>query len=195
MLRAAFASVVTIVASTVVLGFAYSALMTGVGAVAFPHQTAGSLIERGGKVVGSSLAAQAFTSLRYFHERPSATSPAYNAAGTTFSNLGPTNPALRKLVAANARAVLKLEGPYNPGLTIHDIPVDAVVPSGSGIDPEISLAYAQLQARRVAAVRHLSLATVDTLIQKNTAGRTLGFLGEPGVNVLELNLALDRTSH
>jgi K+-transporting ATPase ATPase C chain len=192
MLRAAIASVAMIVVSTVVLGFAYPALMTGVGVVAFPHQAAASLVERNGQVVGSSLAAQAFTAPDYFHERPSATSPAYNAAGTTFSNLGPTNPALRKLVAANAEAILKLEGPYNPGLTIHDIPVDAVVPSGSGIDPEISLAYAQLQAHRVAAVRRLRLATVETLIRENTWGRTLGFFGEPGVNVLELNLALDR---
>jgi K+-transporting ATPase ATPase C chain len=191
-LRAALASVVMIVVSTVVLGFAYPALMTGVGAVAFPHQAAGSLIERNGKVVGSSLAAQAFTSPRYFHERPSATTPAYNAAGTTFSNLGPTSAVLKRLVAANAKAILRIEGPYNPGLTIHVIPVDAVVPSGSGIDPEISLAYAQLQARRVASVRHLPLATVQQLIRENTAGRTLGFLGEPGVNVLELNLALDR---
>ena len=194
MLRALLASVVAIVAATVVFGFGYPALMTGIGAVAFPHQAAGSLIERDGRVVGSSLAAQAFTSPRYFHERPSATSPAYNAAGTTFSNLGPTNPALRKLIAANAAAILKLERPYSPGLTIHQIPVDAVVPSGSGIDPEISLAYARLQALRVAAVRHLSLTTVDRLIGQNTAGRTLGFLGEPGVNVLELNLALDRVT-
>jgi potassium-transporting ATPase KdpC subunit len=193
MLRAAFASVVAIVFSTLVLGFAYPALVTGVGAVAFHHQAAGSLVERNGTVVGSSLAAQAFTSPRYFHERPSATSPAYNAAGTTFSNLGPTNQALAKLVHANAAAVLALEGPYNPGLTIHGIPVDAVVPSGSGIDPEISLAYAQLQAPRVASFRHLPLSTVESLIGQYTRGRTLGFLGEPGVNVLELNLALDRT--
>ena len=192
MLRAALASAVMIVVSTVALGFAYPALMTGVGALAFPHQTAGSLIDRNGKVVGSSLAAQAFTSPRYFHERPSATSPAYNAAGTTFSNLGPTSAALRELVASNARAILSLEGPYNPGLTIHNIPVDAVVPSGSGIDPEISLAYAQLQARRVASTRDLPLTTVEQLIRENTWGRTLGFLGEPGVNVLELNVALDR---
>jgi K+-transporting ATPase ATPase C chain len=194
MLRAALASVVMIVVSTVVLGFAYPALVTGVGAVAFPHQTSGSLIVRNGQVVGSSLAAQAFTSPRYFHERPSATAPAYNAAGTAFSNLGPTSPALKKLVAANAKAILALERPYNPGLTIHDIPVDAVVPSGSGIDPEISLAYAQLQSARIASVRNLPLATVQQLIRENTQGRTLGFLGEPGVNVLELNLALDRVS-
>ena len=92
------------------------------------------------------------------------------------------------------QAILKLEGPYNPGLTVHDIPVDAVVTSASGIDPEISPAYAQLQARRVAAVRHLPLATVQKLISQHTVGRWIGIFGEPGVNVLELNLALDKES-
>lgn len=190
-MRAALASVVAVVLFTAVLGFGYPALMTGVAALAFNGKANGSLIERNGKVVGSALAAQAFTSPRYFHERPSATTPPYNAAGTTFSNLGPTNPALAKLVARNAQAIVRLERPYNPGLTIHQIPVDAVVPSGSGIDPDISPAYARLQARRIAAVRHLPLATVQRLIAENTAGRALGFLGEPGVNVLKLNLALD----
>ena len=192
MLRALAASVVAIVVFTVVLGFGYPALMTGFAQVAFPNQANGSLIVRDGKVVGSSLAAQEFTSPSYFHERPSATSPAYNAAFTTFSNLGPTSAVLAKLVRTNAHAILKLETPYNPGLTIHDIPVDAVVPSGSGIDPDITLAYAALQSRRVAAVRNLPLATVQQLIEQNTDGRTFGFLGEPGVNVLELNLALDK---
>ena len=191
MLRALLASVVAIVVFTVVLGFGYPALMTGVAQVTMSHQANGSLIERNGQVVGSSLAAQNFTSPKYFHERPSATTPPYNAGFTTFSNLGPTNPALAKLVKQNADAILELEGPYNPGLTIHQIPVDAVVPSGSGIDPEISLAYADLQARRVAAVRHLPLATVQRLIEEHTVGRQLDFLGEAGVNVLELNLALD----
>src|SRR6476660_4495328 len=134
---------------------------------------------RGGKVVGSSLAAQSFSFPGYFHERPSATSPAYNPGFTTFSNLGPTNPALATLVKQNAAAVLKLERPYNPGLTIHQVPVDAVVPSGSGIDPEISLDYAQLQSHRVAAVRHLPLATVQQLIEETTDGRWLGLFGEP----------------
>jgi K+-transporting ATPase ATPase C chain len=191
-MRALLASLVAIVLFTAVLGFGYPALMTGIGAVAFPHEAGGSLIVRNGSVVGSSLAAQGFTSPKYFHERPSATSPAYNAGATTFSNLGPTNPALAKLVKQNATAILKLEGPYNPGLTIHQIPVDAVAPSGSGIDPEISIAYANLQARRVAAVRHLPLATVQRLIKQHTVGRQLGFLGEAGVNVLNLNLALDK---
>jgi potassium-transporting ATPase KdpC subunit len=192
MLRALFASVVAIVVATVVLGFAYPALMTGVAQLTMSHQANGSLVERGGKVVGSSLAAQSFSFPGYFHERPSATSPAYNPGFTTFSNLGPTNPALAQLVRQNAAAILKLERPYNPGLTIHQIPVDAVVPSGSGIDPEISIAYADLQARRVAAVRHLPLATVQQLIEKHTQQRTFAFLGEPGVNVLELDLAVDQ---
>ena len=191
-MRALAASVVAIALFTVVLGFGYPLLMTGFAAAAFPAKATGSLIHRNGQVVGSALAAQSFTSPRYFHERPSATSPAYNAAGTTFSNLGPTSSALAKLVRQNAQAILTLERPYNPGLTIRQIPVDAVVPSGSGIDPQISPAYAQLQARRVAAVRHLSLATVQKLITQNTAGRVLGFFGEPGVNVLKLNLALDK---
>ena len=191
MLRALLASLVAIVVLTVVLGFGYPAVMTGIAQVTMSHQANGSLIERNGTVVGSSLAAQAFTSPKYFHERPSATTPPYNAGFTTFSNLGPTNPALAKLVKQNADAILKLEGPYNPGLTIHQIPVDAVVPSGSGIDPEISIAYADLQARRVASVRHLPLATVQRLIEEHTVGRQLDFLGESGVNVLSLNLALD----
>jgi K+-transporting ATPase ATPase C chain len=188
--RILVASAVSVVLMTAFFGFAYPVLMTGFASVAFPSQAQGSLIRYHGQVVGSALAAQAFSSPAAFHERPSATSPAYNAAGTTFSNLGPTNPALAKLVRRNAAAVLKLEKPYNPGLTIHRIPVDAVVPSGSGIDPEISLGYAQLQAHRVASVRHLPLATVQKLIKEKTEGRWLGLFGEPGVNVLELNLAL-----
>jgi len=179
---------------TIVFGLAYPGLMTGIGQLVFPHQANGSLIKIKGKVVGSALAAQSFTSAKYFHERPSATSPAYNAAGTTFSNLGPTDPALATEVHTQIEAILKEEGPYNPGLTVHDIPVDAVTPSGSGIDPEISIAYADLQARRVAAVRHLPLATVQSLIGKATDGRSWGIFGEPGVNVLELNIALDKES-
>jgi K+-transporting ATPase ATPase C chain len=191
-MRAFVSSVIAVVVITLVFGFAFPALMTGFAAVAFPGKAAGSLIQRNGTVVGSSLAAQEFTAAKYFHERPSATSPAYNAGATTFANLGPTNPTLADNVNKAARAILALEGPYNPGLTVHGIPVDAVTTSASGIDPEISPAYAQLQAHRVAAVRHLSLAAVQSLISANTNGRSLGFLGEPGVNVLALNLALDK---
>jgi K+-transporting ATPase ATPase C chain len=191
-MRTLFSSIVAVVVITAVLGFGYPALMTGFAAVAFPDKSKGSLIERNGKVVGSKLAAQEFKSPRYFHERPSGTAPAYNAGATTFANLGPTNPDLAKNVKTAARAILKLEGPYNPGLRIGDIPVDAVTTSGSGIDPHVSPAYAQLQARRVASVRGLQLSTVQQLIDENTDNRSLGFLGEPGVNVLELNLALDK---
>ena len=195
MLRDLKSSVVAVIVLTAVFGLGLPALFTGFAQVAFKHQANGSLIEVNGKIVGSRLVAQAFTKPQYFHERPSATSPAYNGGGTTFANLGPTNPDLAKAVQQQAAAILKLEGPYNPGLTIHRIPVDAVTTSGSGVDPDISPAYAQLQARRVAAVRKLPLATVQRLIKANTDGRSLGFLGEPGVNVLMLNVALDKETH
>ncbi len=183
-------SAIVIVTFTVLLGFVYPAVMVAVGQVAFSHQANGSLIQVHGKTVGSKLAAQAFNGPRYFHERPSAV--AYNADGTSFSNLGPNSKALAALVKTRIQKIMKLEGPYNPGLSVKDIPVDAVTASGSGIDPEISKAYAELQARRIAAVRHLPLAAVQKLIDAHVDGRSLGFLGDPGVNVLELNLALDQ---
>ena len=192
MLRDLKSSLIAVVVLTLVLGLAIPALFTGFAQVAFSSQADGSLIKVNGKVVGSRLAAQAFTKPQYFHPRPSGTSPAYNAGGTTFANLGPTNPDLAKAVKQNAQAILELERPYNPGLTIHEIPVDAVTTSGSGIDPDISPANARLQSHRVAAIRHLPLATVQRLIDQNTDDRSLGFLGEPGVNVLKLNLALDK---
>jgi len=191
-MRALGRSLIVVVLATVVFGFVYPIVLTGFAQVAFKNKANGSLITRNGVVVGSRLAAQSFTAPRYFHPRPSATAPAYNAGATTFANLGPTNPGLAKNVKAAAAAILKLEGPYNPGLKIGDIPVDAVTTSASGIDPDISPANAALQSRRIAAVRHLPLAAVQRLIKENTDGRSLGFLGEPGVNVLELNLALDR---
>jgi K+-transporting ATPase ATPase C chain len=190
--RNVVSSVVAIVVITLVFGFAFPALMTGFSQLAFDHEANGSLITTNGKVVGSELAAQGFTKPQYFHERPSATAPPYNADGTTFSNLGPTSSALQKQVRDAIAAILKLERPYNPGLTVHGIPVDAVTTSGSGIDPDITPAYAQLQSRRVAAVRHMSLDEVKKLVSDNTDERSLGFFGEPGVNVLKLNLALDK---
>jgi K+-transporting ATPase ATPase C chain len=190
MLKNVLSAVIAIVVITAVLGFGYPLVMTGFAQVAFKGQADGSLVTVNGKVVGSKLAGQAFTGPKYFHERPSAV--AYNAMGTSFANLGPTNPDLAKNVKEAAQAILALEGPYNPGLTIHDIPVDAVTTSGSGIDPDISPAYAKLQSARIAAVRQLPLATVEQLVSKYTTGRSLGFFGEPGVNVLDLNLALDR---
>jgi len=191
-MRNLVSAVVAIVLLTAFLGLGYPLVMTGFAQVAFAHQANGSLIKQNGQVVGSKLAAQAFTGPKYFHPRPSATAPAYNAGGTTFANLGPTSSDLAKNVKASALSILKLERPFNPGLTIHQIPVDAVTTSGSGIDPDISPANAQLQSRRVAAVRTLPLSTVQKLIDDNTDGRSWGFFGEPGVNVLELNLALDR---
>jgi K+-transporting ATPase ATPase C chain len=190
--RNVIASVVAIVVITAFFGLGLPALFTGFSQLVFSHEANGSLIARNGQVVGSELAAQSFTNPQYFHERPSATSPAYNADGTTFSNLGPTSSALKKQVDTAIAGILKLERPYNPGLTVHDIPVDAVTTSGSGIDPDISPAYAELQSRRVAAVRHMSLSQVQKLISETTDGRSLGFFGEPGVNVLKLNLALDK---
>jgi len=185
-------SLIVIVVVTLVLGLAYPAVMVGFASVAFPDKSRGSLVHVDGHTVGSKLAAQGFTWPRYFHSRPSATAPAYNAGATTFANLGPTNPDLAKAVRANADSILKLERPYNPGLAIGDIPVDAVTTSASGIDPDISPANAQLQSRRIAAVRKLPLATVQKLIDDATHGRSWGIFGESGVNVLELNLALDK---
>jgi potassium-transporting ATPase KdpC subunit len=183
-------SAIVIVAATLLLGLVYPAVMVVVGQVAFSSQANGSLIQKNGRTIGSKLAAQAFNGPDYFHPRPSAVD--FNADGTSFSNLGPNSKALAALVKKRIAKILALEGPYNSGLTAKDIPVDAVTASGSGIDPDISKAYAELQAPRIAAVRHLPLATVQRLIDNHVAGRSLGFLGEPGVNVLELNLALDQ---
>ncbi len=185
-------SAIAVVVLTLVFGVAYPVVFTGFSQLLFSDKADGSMIERDGKIVGSKLAAQAFTKPQYFHPRPSATSPEYNAAATTFANLGPTNPDLAKAVRRRALAILKLERPYNPGLTIGDIPVDAVTTSASGIDPQISPANALLQAARVAKVRGLSPERVSQLIDRNTDGRWLGIFGEPAVNVLELNLALDQ---
>jgi K+-transporting ATPase ATPase C chain len=200
---------------TILLGFGYPMLVTGVSQGIFPGPANGSLIKRNGVVVGSSLIGQQFADVvkgkngkvkvdkngnpitnpdpRYFQTRPSATVPADNAAASTFSNLGPNSVATKTAIVANIQAYLTLEKPYVPSLTAATIPVDAVNSSASGIDPDISVANADIQAHRVAAVRHLSLATVDGLISTYTTSRSLGFLGEPGVNVLELNLALDRS--
>jgi K+-transporting ATPase ATPase C chain len=185
-------SLIVVVIATIVFGGLYPLAVTGIAKVAFSHEADGSLIRKNGVVVGTSLDGQAFTTARYFHSRPSATTPAYNPAYSTFANLGPTSAALGDQVGKALAAVLKTEGPYNPGLTPSRVPVDAVTTSGSGLDPHISPANAHLQARRVAAVRHLPLARVLQLVTANTDGRSFSFLGEPGVNVLALNLALDK---
>jgi K+-transporting ATPase ATPase C chain len=185
-IRIAVRSLIVVVVTTIVFGGIYPLIVTGIAKVAFSHEAGGSLITRNGKLVGSRLEGQAFASPRYFHSRPSATTPAYNPTYSTFANLGPTSAALADQVKQQLAAVLKVERPYNRGLTARGVPVDAVTTSGSGLDPHISPAYAQLQVPRVAAVRHLSRARVEQLVKSNTDGRAFDFLGEPGVNVLAL---------
>ena len=198
---------------TLLLGIFYPLVITGVSQVAFPGNANGQKVYVAGKLVGSKIIGQQFADPvikngkpkldsagnavttpdpQYFQTRPSATVPADNAAGTAFSNLGPNDKATEQAIAANVTSYLALEKPYNPGLSVAKVPVDAVDSSASGIDPDISVANADIQAHRVAAVRHLSVATVDRMISTYTAGRGLGFSGEPGVDVLELNLALNR---
>lgn len=184
-------SALAILAFTVVLGVAYPLATTGVSQLLFPNKADGSQVERAGKVVGSRLIGQDFRGRpRYFQSRPSATK--YNPAGTFFNNLGPNQKALRDLFSKNLKAYLRRERPTSPGLDAAGVPADAVTTSGSGVDPDISRANARIQARRVARTRRLPLARVNALVAAKTDGRSLGFLGEPRVNVLELNLALDR---
>jgi K+-transporting ATPase ATPase C chain len=175
------------IALTLLTGIAYPLAVTGVAQVAFPGRADGSLIERGGRVVGSRLIGQAFTEPRYFHPRPSAAGEGYDGMASSASNLGPTNPELIDEVRARS-AAYRRENDLRPG---QRVPIDAVTTSGSGLDPDISVANARLQAARVARARSLDLNVVQALIEEHTDGRSLGFLGEPGVNVLELNLALD----
>jgi K+-transporting ATPase ATPase C chain len=189
-------AVTAIVVLTVMLGIAYPLVMTGVSQVAFPNKADGSQIKLDGRVVGSSLIAKPFTRRgggpdpRYFQPRPSQTD--YSATSTAFSNRGPNSAVGRFFFRDQLDAYLALEGRYDPGLTRAKVPVDAVTTSASGVDPHISKANAAIQAHRIAAVRRLPLARVNKLIADNTDGRFLGVIGEPGVNVLELNLALDK---
>jgi K+-transporting ATPase ATPase C chain len=175
------------IALTLLTGIAYPLAVTGVAQVAFPGRADGSLIERGGRVVGSRLIGQAFTEPRYFHPRPSAAGEGYDGMASSASNLGPANPELIDEVRARS-AAYRRENDLRPG---QRVPIDAVTTSGSGLDPDISVANARLQAARVARARSLDLNVVQALIEEHADGRSLGFLGEPGVNVLELNLALD----
>lgn len=182
---------------TLVCGLAYPFLTTGVAQLVFPEQAAGSLIERNGKVVGSELIGQQFTGPRYFHPRPSATVETggdtpepYNAAQSAGTNYGPTNEALISAVRDNVAEYRSENGLPEDA----PVPVDAVTTSGSGLDPHISVANAELQAARVAGARDLQESEVRRLIGAHTEGRLLGFIGESGVNVLELNLALDETA-
>jgi K+-transporting ATPase ATPase C chain len=177
-----------LIAFTILTGVLYPLLVTGVAQLAFPGQANGSSITRDGVVVGSSLVGQSFSSPEYFHPRPSAIDYAASASGA--SQLGPTNPDLLAAVEDRAIAYREENGLAPDAL----VPVDAVTASGSGLDPLISVANANLQAPRVAKARGIDVAEALALVRESTVPRDLGFLGEPGVNVLRLNLALDEAS-
>jgi potassium-transporting ATPase KdpC subunit len=213
MRRDIISSAIAIVLLTLLCGIVYPLFITGVSQVAFPGNANGQKLYVNGKLVGSKIIGQNFGTVvlgkngkpemmngnpvtnpdpRYFQTRPSATVPSDNAAATTFSNLGPNSVATEQEISSNIQAYLSLEKPYDPSLTKAKVPVDAANSSASGIDPDISPANADIQAHRVAAVRRLPLSQVMSLISQYTHGRGLGFSGEPGVDVIELNLALDR---
>jgi len=199
MLREIRPAIVLVVTLTLITGVAYPFAITGIAQVIFPYKAQGSLLERDGKVVGSALIGQEFTSEKYFHGRPSATTapdpndstktvPApYNAANSGGSNLGPTSKSLIERVQGDIEK-LKQENPSAP------VPADLVTTSGSGLDPDISPEAALFQVPRIAKARNLPENVLRQLIAANTSGRFLGLLGEPRVNVLELNLALDRVA-
>jgi K+-transporting ATPase ATPase C chain len=216
MRRDIITSILAMVVLTVLLGLVYPLVITSVSQVAFPGNANGQKVYVKGKLVGSKIIGQSFevpkvafpgggkpkeeegelvteADTKYFQSRPSATEGgAYNAAASTFSNRGPNDEVTKEDDEANIKEYLELNKPYDPGLSTATIPVDAVNTSASNLDPEISPANARIQAHRVAVKRGLSLSVVEGLVAKYTDSRGLGFSGEPGVNVLELNLALDR---
>lgn len=180
-------ALVLLVALTVLVGVIYPLVITGIGQALFHQKANGSLITSDGELAGSALIGQPFSDPGYFWSRPSATSPyPYNGGASSGSNLGPTNPALLTIIADRIAALRAVDPSNNAG-----VPVDLVTASGSGLDPDISPAAAEYQMARVARARGMSNDTLRALVQKYTRGRSLGFLGEPRVNVLELNLALD----
>ena len=182
--RNLIAAVLMTIVTTLILGVVYPLVITGIAQVAFPDKANGQLIERDGKVVGSRIIGQGFSSAGYFHSRPSAAGMGYDAANSAGSNLGPTNKKLIDTVKANVDAARK-ENPSAP------VPIDLVTTSASGFDPHITPASADFQVPRIARERGMSEADVKRLVAAHSEGRQLGFFGEPRVNVLELNLALD----
>lgn len=178
---------VVFVALTIITGIGYPILVTVVAQAAFPHQANGSLITINGKLVGSELIGQQFDDPKYFWGRPSATSLSYNAAASTGSNLGPTNPA--QLQAVKDRVEVLKNADQNQ---TSNVPIDLVTASGSGLDPQISPAAAEYQVSRISKARRLDAKELSRLVAEHTEGRTLGLMGEPRVNVLKLNMVLDR---
>jgi K+-transporting ATPase ATPase C chain len=209
-------AVTSVLVLTLALGVLYPLVITGIGQVAFPGNANGQLVYRNGKLVASKLIGQQFTDVvhtksgkvkmsdgepvtvpdkRYFQTRPSGNVPADGDAATEFANLGPNDKITEQTLASRIKAYIALEKPYDPGLTVAQIPVDAIDTSASGVDPDISPANAAIQAHRVAATRDLPPSQVTALVHRFTGGRGLGFSGEPTVNVVELNLALDHQGH
>jgi K+-transporting ATPase ATPase C chain len=192
MIRNAIRALVATVVLAAITGLVYPLVMTGFAQVVLHSKANGSIVDIDGRAVGSSLIGQAWSGPQWFYGRPSAIAKPYDASTSSGSNLGPVSKALADAIKERIAAIVKVEGPYHPGLKASDIPVDLLTASASGLDPDISPAAAFFEAPRIAAVRHVSLARIQALIRQNTAGRTLGMLGEPRVNVLELNLALER---
>ena len=191
-MRTALRALIATLLLAAITGIAYPLVMTGIDQVAFAHDANGSLVDVNGQPVGSALIGQQWTGPQWFYGRPSAVQN--DAATSSGTNLGPRSQQLADDIKARAAAILKVESPYTPGLTTAEVPVDLLTASGSGLDPDISVAAAQFQAPRIASVRGLPLDQVMSLIDAHTADKTLGFLGEPRVNVLELNIALQEVA-
>jgi K+-transporting ATPase ATPase C chain len=191
-MRTALRALIATLLLAAITGIAYPLVMIGIGQVAFAHDANGSLVDVNGQPVGSALIGQQWTGPQWFYGRPSAVQN--DAATSSGTNLGPRSQQLADDIKARAAAILKVESPYTPGLTTAEVPVDLLTASGSGLDPDISVAAAQFQAPRIASVRGLPLDQVMSLIDAHTADKTLGFLGEPRVNVLELNIALQEVA-